>query len=324
MLADCLRSLFAELTRSQLTGEVWVVDNASTDDSVEMVRRNFPQVRLIAHPENIGFAAGNNLALRAMGFGDTDSPPTEPVEVGFDKLNRQNASLPQTILLLNPDTKIHAGALSVLVDFLHAHPQVGLVGGQLVYGDGSFQHAAFEFPGLWQLAIELLPLPQRLTETRLNGRYPREWYQRGEPFAIGHPLGAAMLVRREVIQQVGLLDEGYRLYVEEVDWCRRIAAAGWQIYCVPQAVITHFGGQSSGQIKVETFVELWRSRYRFYQRSYGGVKFRLARLIVTWGMRRKQQQAESAWQTGQINEDEYTKQRQAYQQVEQIWQGKLS
>ncbi len=305
LLADCLRSIRADLTQNDLAGEMWVVDNASSDGSAAMVRQEFPEVKLIASDDNLGFAGGNNTALRAIGF---DNPHSD-------------SPLPDAVLLLNPDTVVHAGALQKIVNFLQSNPQAGVVGTSLIYGDGTFQHSAFAFPGLWQLAIELLPLPGRLVESRLNGRYPRELYERGEPFPIGHPLGAAMAVRREAIQQVGLLDERYRMYVEEVDWGKRIVAAGWAAYCVPQAVITHYGGQSSEQVKMGSFLNLWCSRYQFYRRHYGPLKLWLARQIVRVGMRRRMKQETEATQADRLGQAEVAERLAGYETVIKIWQG---
>ena len=268
LLRDCLLSVLADAQESALDTEIWVVDSASSDGTPQMVRDEFPQVKLIASEKNLGFAAGNNAALRALGF---------PA-----RLDNQ----PAAVLLLNPDTIVKPGALRAMFDFLLAEPKVGIVGANLQFGDGSFQHGAYGFPGLWQLAIELLPLPGRLYESRLNGRYPIEWYERGEPFPIDHPLGAAMMVQAEAIRQVGLLDENYRMYVEEVDWAWRIKQRGWEAYCVPSAQIVHFGGQSTGQMRTESFLNLWRSRARFYRTRYHGWKFTLAQQIVRRGMRR--------------------------------------
>ncbi len=306
LLADCLRSVFDDLAGGsrELAAQVWVVDNASADGSVEMVRRDFPAVKLIASDTNLGFAGGNNAALRAIGFGREDAAVDD---------------LPAAVLLLNPDTLVQPGALQRLADFLAGQPRAGIAGAQLQYGDGSFQHGAFAFPGLWQLAIDLLPLPGRLAESRLNGRYPREWYAQGRPFEIGHPLGAAMAVRREAILQAGLLDEAYHMYVEEVDWSRRIAASGWQAYCVPAAVITHLGGQSTGQIQTRSFINLWRSRYRFYRRYTGAMRLAVARQIVRQGMRRKAGQDRANAQLSPAERDDRLA---AYRQVIDIWQGK--
>lgn len=316
ILAACLRSVEADLAASGLTGQIWVVDNASGDGSVEMLRRDFPQVCLIASEQNLGFAGGNNAALRAMGF-DSDPNPS-PLRGGIGG----EVNLPEAVLLLNPDTEVHPGALRTLADFLTKTPRAGIAGARLVYGDGSFQHSAFAWPGLWQLAIELLPLPGRLVESRLNGRYPRSAYESSHPFPVGHPLGAAMCVRREAIQQVGLLDERYHMYVEEVDWSKRIAAAGWQIYCVPAATITHYGGQSTGQIHLNSFINLWTSRYRFYHTHYNPLKSGVAAQIVRLGMKRKIKLDRQARKQGQLSQAELTDRLKRYETVLNIWQGK--
>ncbi|MDM8520549.1 glycosyltransferase family 2 protein [Anaerolineales bacterium HSG6] len=314
MLTNCLRSLETEITRSGIPTQVWLIDNASSDDTVTMVKRDFPTVKLIASPQNLGFAGGNNAVLRAIGFDDPASSP-------------QN--LPQGVLLLNPDTELHADSLTQLWRFLEDTPQAGIVGAKLVYGDGSFQHGAFALPGLWQLTIELpplpdrFPLPGRIFESRLNGRYPRRWYEEQRPFLIGHPLGAVMLVRGAAIQQVGLLDEQYHMYVEEVDWSKRITAAGWRAYCVPAATVTHFGGQSTEQIKTDSFINLWRSRYRFYRKYYGWARQSIATWLVQTSMKHQQKRVLTEFKSQQISQDEFVKRLIAYQTVLKIWQGRV-
>jgi GT2 family glycosyltransferase len=312
MLVVCLRAVLADLASSSLSGQVWVVDNASTDGSVEMLRHKFPTVKLIASEKNLGFAAGNNLALRAIGFVDPEEE------------HRPSGDLPKVVLLLNPDTEVQTGALQTLFDFLNSTPKAGIAGAQLVFGDGSFQHSVFDFPGLWQLAIELLPLPGRLVESRLNGRYPRWQYEQGQPFKVGHPLGAAMCVRREAIEQVGLLDERFHMYVEEVDWSKRIVAAGWDAYCIPAARVTHFGGQSTGQIQVSSFVNLWTSRHQFYRKHYHPFKVWLATRLVQIGLRRKTRQDLEAGRQGQLAQDVLAERLRCYQTVMNIWQGKVN
>lgn len=310
LLAACLRSIEADLAAGQLAAQIWVVDNASTDDSVAMLRRDFPQVQLIASDKNLGFAGGNNAALRAIGFDPYSSPL------------RGGGYLPETVLLLNPDTEVHPGALWTMYEFLKNTPRAGLAGARLIYGDGAFQHSVFAFPGLWQLAIELLPLPGRLVESRLNGRYPRSAYEAGRPFRVDHPLGAAMCVRREAIRQVGLLDEQYRMYVEEIDWSKRIVAAGWEAYCVPAAVITHLGGQSTGQVQVNSLINLWTSRYQFYCKHYNPLKVWLAAQIVRLGMQRQTKLDRQAGQRGELDQAELIQRLNGYEQVINIWQGK--
>ncbi len=301
LLAACLRSLFADLERWGGAAEVWVVDNASTDGTPEMVTRDFPAVRLIASPENLGFAAGNNLALREILAGDDPNAQRrtsnlEPRALNVERQISNGIRHPSFIWLLNPDTEVLPGATLALVEALEARPGAGVAGAKLLYPDGSLQHAAFRFPGLLQLAFDLFPLPPCLYDTRLNGRYPQRLYEGRTPFSVDHPLGAAMMVRTEAIRQVGLLDEGYRMYCEEIDWCWRMRKAGWRALCVPTAQVVHHAGRSTRQVPIPSFVNLWTSRARLYRRHHGPVCRRLARALVRLGMRRRMRSASPEWQ----------------------------
>jgi hypothetical protein len=269
LLARCLYSLFAELDRAQIAARVVVVDNASFDNSPDMIRAQFPQVELIAREDNLGFAKGNNFGLRQLGYGVPDELP------------------PASCLLLNPDTEVQPGAIKTLLAVMHARSDAALVTSRLAYGSGAFQHSAFRFPGLGQLYIDLLPVPGRFYESRLNGRYPRRLYDGQQPFEIDTPLGAVMLLRREAIQQVGLFDEEFALYCEEIDWAARFKEAGWQNLCVPTAQIIHHEGKSTSQVRVESFVKLWTSRYRLHRKHPQFAPLWLARRIVIAGMKRK-------------------------------------
>lgn len=266
---DALRTLYADLASGSPAAEVWVVDNASSDGTPEAVRAEFPQAQLIACDGNLGFAGANNLALRRLGFGDAGDPEARP----------------RAVYLLNSDTRTHPGATRALFDALFSLPRAGVVGARLEYGDGSFQHSAFRFPGLVQLLVELFPLPARLYDRPLNGRYPRAKYEAGAPFPVDHTLGATMMLRREVIEQTGMFDERYFMYCEEIDWSIRIRRAGWEIYCVPGARVTHLGGQSTGQVRPQSLINLWRSRLMLFERHASPVKRTLARGIIRWGLR---------------------------------------
>jgi len=266
----CLESVVAGLEHSRLEGEIYVVDNASRDGSADMVRRSFPMIHLIASEKNLGFAAANNLALRAM---------------GFDGENKRDA--PAYVMLLNPDTQVLGDALGVLLRFMRDTPQAGMAGASLQYADGRFQHSAFRFPSLAQVFFDFFPVNYRFTNSRLNGRYPRSLYERRRPFPIDHPLGAAMMVRGETIRQVGLLDPKFFMYCEEIDWCMRMKAAGWEIYCVPEARIIHHEAQSTRQFRARMFVELWRSRFHLFRKHYGPFYNRVVRLIVRLGLWRE-------------------------------------
>jgi N-acetylglucosaminyl-diphospho-decaprenol L-rhamnosyltransferase len=271
LLTDCLRSLCADLTTSGLQADIWVVDNGSTDGTPGMVVEAFPQVHLIASPENLGFAAGNNVALR--------------------EISNLRSPISKYIWLLNPDTEVQPGATAALLAALEADPRAGVAGAKLLYADGSLQQSAFRFPGLVQLVFEFFPLPARLYDMSINGRYPRRRYEAQASFLVDHPLGATMMVRTEAVAQVGLMDEGYRMYCEEIDWCWRMRRAGWQALCVPTARVIHHAGRSTGQVPIPSFVNLWTSRARLYARHHGPLTRRLAQALVRAGVRRRMQGA---------------------------------
>jgi GT2 family glycosyltransferase len=265
LLDGCLESLRPWLNHesagAEAPAEIIVVDNASSDGTVAWLRTAWPHVQVLASAKNLGFGRANNAGLaRARG---------------------------EWLLLLNPDTLVQPGAVETLITFLAAHPAAGMAAPRLLYGDGSLQRNAFRFPGLAQVVLDLFPLHSRLVESPLNGRYRAERQPDAAPFPIDHPLGAAMLIRRAVYEQVGGFDEGFFMYAEEVDWCRRIRAAGWEIWQVPAACIVHLAGQSTRQVAGRMYVELWRARYRFFAKHYPPRFRQAARLVVRAGMLRK-------------------------------------
>ncbi|MBN1314084.1 MAG: glycosyltransferase family 2 protein [Anaerolineales bacterium] len=276
LLRTCLDSIYSSLSESarngrELSGEIWVVDNDSTDGTPDMVRKNFTRVNLVANAENKGFAAANNQGM----------------EITYIKQ-------PNYILLLNPDTLVRERAIETLVSFMDQTPAAGMAGARLLYGDNSFQHSAFKFPGLAQLLIELYPAPARLYDSQVNGRYPRGWCVPGAPpFSIDHPLGASMIVRQNVLDTVGMMDTNYHMYCEEIDWAMRIKDKGWKIFCVPDAEIIHYGGQSTSQIKVESFLNLWQSRCRLYKKHYSPIKFQIASTLVRHAMMKRSKKENS-------------------------------
>jgi hypothetical protein len=274
----CVRSALDGLARSGLRGEVWVVDNASADGSADMVRAEFPQARLIVNADNRGFAAANNQAIA-----------------------RSDA---RHIMLLNSDAEVRGDALGAMVRVLDAHPKVGAVGARLVYPDGSFQHSAFRFPGFAQIFLDFFPLHPRLLDSRVNGRYPRRLYAGAEPFPVDHPLGAALMVRAETVRQVGLLDEGFFMYCEEIDWCWRMRKAGWEVLCVPTAEVMHHGAGTTRRFREEMFVALWRSRFRLYEKHRGAGYARWVRRWVRLLMRADGARIRRRLARGQIAQDE--------------------
>jgi N-acetylglucosaminyl-diphospho-decaprenol L-rhamnosyltransferase len=282
--ANLLRQCVAALIRSEgVTTEIWVVDNGSRDCSVDMLRSEHPSVHVLPHARNLGFAAANNVALRQLGFA-ARSTPTRDAPGGSDASPASiPRRLPELVLLLNPDTKAHPTAIATLLEFMHSHPRAGMAGGQLVFPDGHFQQSAFHFPGIGQTFFDFFPLNHRLAESRLNGRYAR----RAAPFEIDHPLGACMMLRGEAIQQVGLLDEGYFMYVEEVDWCRRLRRSNWQVWCEPRALVVHHEAQSTRQLREAMYVQLWRSRDRYFRAYHGPLYVSLIHAIMRLGLERE-------------------------------------
>ena len=270
-IADAIGSLLTDLAATDLKYEVLLVDSASADGTADLVAECFPQVKLIRSHDNIGFGAANNLAFRALGF-DSDAAA---------------ADLPKVVYLLNPDTITHRGATLTLVDALHAMPRAGVVGAQLSYADGSFQHSAFHFPSLRQIYCEFYPAPGRFREGSFNGRYPRSAYASTEPFAVDFVLGATLMLKREALIDCGGFDEQFFMYCEEVDMQWRMRKKGWQINCVPAAHVTHIGGASASQQRPASLVNLWRSRLQLCDKHYSAPKRALARQLIIAGMNRR-------------------------------------
>lgn len=240
LLRACLDSLLP--APEGLALQILVVDNGSQDGTPAMVRESFPAVELLESGRNLGFSAGNNLALaRARG---------------------------RYLMLLNPDTIVHEGALTTLVAFLADHPNAGLVGPQIRYADGSLQPSRHRFPTLLTLFVASTPLHAPLRA--LLGSY----YLSGTPETaqlVGWLSGAALLLRREVYEQVGGLDERFFMYFEETDWQRRIRAAGWSIWYVPAARITHYEDGSSGQVRALRLLRFNRSRLLYVAKWHGAI-----------------------------------------------------
>jgi len=245
---QCLDSLYNPLP--DLAVEVFVVDNASSDGSPQMIRENFSQVCLIKNPQNVGFAAANNQAVR-LGTG-------------------------RYILLLNSDTIVRPGTIDRLVSFMEANPHAGAAGARLLNPDGSQQYSCSPAPTLSREIRRMFHLPG----VRPDGYYEMKDWDTSLPVRVDVLLGACLLLRRQVIEQVGLMDEGYFMYSEEVDLCYRIQEAGWQLYWVPQAEVIHYGGQSTRQASEEMFARLYESKVRYFRKHHGKVALVVYKMIL--------------------------------------------
>ncbi len=239
MLRDCLQTVFDRA--GLLDMEVWVVDNASQDDSVEMVKAEFPEVRLICNSENRGFAAANNQAL-AQAEG-------------------------RHVLLLNSDTLVLGDVLGRSVDWLDAHPEVGVMGCRVLNRDHSLQITGSRFPTLLNLTLQATGLSR--LPGRFFDRYRMERWDRRNARAVDVVSGCYMMVRRSAMEQVGLLDEAFFFYGEETDWCSRFAQAGWQLWMAPVGEIVHFGGGSVRQLNHRKDVLLTQGTVRLHAKHYG-------------------------------------------------------
>ncbi|MCX7707615.1 MAG: glycosyltransferase family 2 protein, partial [Anaerolineae bacterium] len=228
-----------------LTPELIVVDNASTDGSAEMVAAEFPQARLIANATNRGFTAANNQGL-ALARG-------------------------RYVLFLNPDTEVVGDALTTMVAYMDGHPEVGALGPQLRYGDGSIQSSRRRFPTLATALFESTPLAWHWPVS--HNPWARRYHMADTPDdqaqSVDWVVGAALLARREALDQVGGFDEGYFMYSEELDLCRRIKAAGWEIHYFPRAQIIHHEGKSSEQVVAARHIHFHTSRVRYFRKFHG-------------------------------------------------------
>ncbi len=236
LLRNCLTSIAD--TVSGLAYEIFVVDNASSDDSVAMVREQFPSVTVIANTANLGFAAANNLAFRRMRG--------------------------CYALLLNSDTVLTDGAIAVLFRFMEANSDVGMCCGQLLNEDGSRQNSIANFPSVWPLLCN-----ETLLRLLFPAKFPSKRQVHAEPVAVDSCIGACMLVRKAAMDVEGLLDERFFFYFEETDWAYRFKKAGWRICLVPQARIYHLQGKSVGY-SAKARIMFHRSRSIYFKKWHPG------------------------------------------------------
>ena len=240
LLLQCLESVYQTIKRVEM--EVFVVDNGSMDGSIAAAKGRFPEVKFIQNEINLGFARANNQAL--------------------------SLAKGRYLLLLNPDTQVKKGAMERLISFMDAHPEAGGAGAQLLNSDGSRQNSIANFPSL---ATELLN--KSLLRWFFPSAFPGKERNYPEPIEVDSVIGACMVVKRDAIEPVGLLDEGYFLFLEETDWCYRMRRTGWKIYHVPQAEIYHFQGKGVEMEKKKARVEYYRSLYRFFKKNRGRLQW---------------------------------------------------
>lgn len=251
LLRRCLETIYA--SEGGLTCRVVVMDNASTDDSPQMVREHFPQVELVVSEVNGGFSYGNNLGLRALGFSGEGQVA-------------ENA--PRYAMLLNPDTEVHPDALQKMVDFMDTRPEVGVVGPRLLLPDGTLDKACRRgLPTPMVTLYHFSGLARLFPRSRRFGRYNMTFASVDEELEVDSVVGACMLVRQEAVARVGLMDEAFFMYAEDIDWCYRVQQAGWKIWYYPDAVVYHIKRAASRRSQKAQF-EFWRAMLIFYRKHF--------------------------------------------------------
>lgn len=260
LLRNCLHSI--EKGKGNLSLEVIVVDSHSHDGSPLMVAQEFPWVRLIACNENVGFPRGNNIGMEA--------------------------ARGRAVMLLNPDTVVMGDALTTMMAYLDAHPKIGVIGPQLHYGDGTIQPSHRRFPHLLTGFFEATWLQDYAPRALLRDYYAQDI---GDDViaAVDWVMGACMLVRRAAIDRAGMMDVGYFMYSEELDWCKRIKAAGYEVVYLPTALIIHYEGKSSEQAGAQKHIYFQRAKLRYYRKYFGAGAAALLRAFLL---------LQYAWQLG--------------------------
>jgi N-acetylglucosaminyl-diphospho-decaprenol L-rhamnosyltransferase len=249
LLQRCLESVLA--ANGELHLVVCVVDNCSTDGSSEMVRRDFPQVKLISNRENVGYPAANNQGLIALGV--TATAPAQHTRYA---------------LLLNPDTELPPGALTELVGYMDTHPDVGVVGPRLVLPDGRLDPAcrrAFPTPAV--SFYRMAGLSRLFPRSRRFGRYNMSFLDENKTAEVDSVVGAFMLVRTAALEGVGLMDDRFWMYGEDLDWAKRIKDAGWRVVYHPAVTVLHVKRASSRQ-NPRAQLEFYRAMLIFYYKHY--------------------------------------------------------
>jgi N-acetylglucosaminyl-diphospho-decaprenol L-rhamnosyltransferase len=261
LLRKCLRSVLAS-QGVRLT--VCVVDNCSTDGSAEMVAAEFPEAHLIVSPENRGYSAANNLGIRYF---------------------RALSSPPRYILLLNPDTEVPPDGIARMVAYLDSHPEAGVAGPKLVRPDGSLDLACRRsFPTPEVSFYRMVGLSRLFPKSRRFGRYNLTYLDPDVETEVDSVVGAFMLIRRQALDEVGLMDEDFFLYGEDLDLAFRIKARGWKVLYYPKVVVLHHKGESTRRSRLRSIREFYRAMLIFYRKHYAPTSPRLLRWLVTAGI----------------------------------------
>jgi len=268
LLRRCLDTVYGSV--GDLSLQVVVVDNASADGSADMVAERFPQATLIRLEENVGYPAGNNRGLKALGYPQQGGTIT--------------AQPPRYLLLLNPDTELPPDALAAMVALLDKDQSIGVAGPKLVLQDGSLDLACRRsFPSPEISFWRMIGFSSLFPRSRRFARYNLTFLDEDETAEVDSVVGAFMIVRREAIFKVGGLDESFFMYGEDLDWCKRIKEAGWKVLYYPAVRVLHLKRTASRQSQRARF-EFVRAMLIFYNKHYRAQTAWLANLAVLAGI----------------------------------------
>ncbi len=240
-LRGCLESVYAGANGTPLS--IWVVDNNSHDESVRMVKSHFPKVQVIENPQNLGFSKANNMVI--------------------------SQSRSDYILLLNPDTMIIGDAIEQVVKFMEAHPKVGIAGCKVLNRDGTLQLACRRSIPTPRVAFfRLSGLSKLFPKNRVMAEYNMTYADPEQTHEVDAVSGAFLMIRKKVIDEIGLLDERFFMYGEELDWCLRAKRAGWVVMYYPDAQIVHYKGESAKSNSRKAAIEFYRAMYLFHRKHF--------------------------------------------------------
>jgi len=267
LLVECLDSICAQT--KQISFDIWVVDNNSTDTSVTMVRQNFPQVNVIENKENVGFARANNQAIKKC-TGDY-------------------------ILLLNPDTIVLQNAIEKTVDFMDKNSTIGICGCKVLNEDGTLQLACRRsIPNPHVAFFRLSGLSRLFPNSKIMAQYNLTYLDSSQSHEVDAVSGAFLMIRRKVVDSIGMLDERFFMYGEELDWCLSTKMAGWKVMYYPDAEIIHYKGECSKSNSMNATFEFYRSMYLFHKKHFAEKYNPVINIIIYAGIFLK---AVSSWRS---------------------------
>ena len=269
LLRNCLSSVYQKVKKIEF--EVTVVDNGSSDNSAEMIRHEFPQVKLIENRENLGFARANNQAIKQ--------------------------GRARYFLLFNPDSGFRSGSSHKMIEFMDHHPEVGILGCKILNPDGTIQPSNSDFPNLFTEFLRAFQLKRLIPAAALREKIGKKWsgmlgstlkeyfrvyWDSRRVREVDWVSGACLLARRKAVEDVGLLDESFFMYYEDADWCYRMQRKDWKIFYFPFFEVVHYVGKGNSGFGPRTFIERRRSMYHYFRKHKGKTVVFLLRLIIFW------------------------------------------